>query len=301
MVFNQMCLHCLSVVYRDLKPENILLDHTGHMKLCDFGFAVRLTTSSVSSNLSSVSCAVASANNASAGGVINNSSMYSQFISPSKERSSSLATTAGSRGSTPERRIDAHTAAVAPSGAVTPNTLTVAETQFSSPAHDFSIQKNPALYDGCGTAMYVAPEIAGGFMKQAHSYPVDWWGLGVVMYEIVFGSAPFGDTDKMSKFEIFNNVLTADVTFPFQLSAATVSKQCKSVILSLLNKDATKRMKYNGFRTSEFMQSVGELCVHYMYDLGNLVLLCYHRLTLRHFLTNVFVPHGCRTWRKRQY
>ena len=29
------------VVYRDLKPENILLDSTGHVKLCDLGFAVR--------------------------------------------------------------------------------------------------------------------------------------------------------------------------------------------------------------------------------------------------------------------
>ncbi|KAK0226608.1 kinase-like domain-containing protein [Armillaria fumosa] len=32
-------LHCHGIVYRDLKPENILLNHDGHIKITDFGFA----------------------------------------------------------------------------------------------------------------------------------------------------------------------------------------------------------------------------------------------------------------------
>jgi serine/threonine protein kinase len=32
----------LGYVYRDLKPENILLDYDGHVRICDFGFAVRI-------------------------------------------------------------------------------------------------------------------------------------------------------------------------------------------------------------------------------------------------------------------
>ena len=35
-------LHAKDIVYRDLKPENILVDGTGYLKVCDFGFAVRL-------------------------------------------------------------------------------------------------------------------------------------------------------------------------------------------------------------------------------------------------------------------
>ena len=32
-------MHGLDIVYRDLKPENILLNHDGHIKVADFGFA----------------------------------------------------------------------------------------------------------------------------------------------------------------------------------------------------------------------------------------------------------------------
>ena len=35
--------------------------------------------------------------------------------------------------------------------------------------------------------MYVAPEIAGGFTKNSHGFPVDWWGLGCVLMEMVTG------------------------------------------------------------------------------------------------------------------
>lgn len=44
------------------------------------------------------------------------------------------------------------------------------------------------LRDGCGTAMYIAPEIAGGFMKGTHGFPVDWWALGCVLYEMIAGN-----------------------------------------------------------------------------------------------------------------
>jgi serine/threonine protein kinase len=46
------------------------------------------------------------------------------------------------------------------------------------------------LHDGCGTAMYVAPEIDSGHMKKAHGLPVDWWSLGCILFEMFTGTTP---------------------------------------------------------------------------------------------------------------
>ena len=35
-------MHNLDIVFRDLKPENMLIDHRGHVRLTDFGFAKRV-------------------------------------------------------------------------------------------------------------------------------------------------------------------------------------------------------------------------------------------------------------------
>ena len=35
-------LHNIDVVFRDLKPENMLIDHRGHVRITDFGFAKRV-------------------------------------------------------------------------------------------------------------------------------------------------------------------------------------------------------------------------------------------------------------------
>lgn len=49
-------------------------------------------------------------------------------------------------------------------------------------------QQTGDLRDGCGTAMYIAPEVASGFMKGVHGFPVDWWALGCVLMEMITGT-----------------------------------------------------------------------------------------------------------------
>lgn len=51
-----------------------------------------------------------------------------------------------------------------------------------------SIERDVLLYATCGTANYFAPEIV---RKCGYSYEVDVWCVGVIMYFLLVGRAPF--------------------------------------------------------------------------------------------------------------
>ena len=107
------------------------------------------------------------------------------------------------------------------------------------------------LHDGCGTAMYVAPEIAEGFMKRSHGFPVDWWSLGCVLFEMLTGHAPFGDTDNASKFEIFNNINSREASFPILMNA-----DLKALMKGLLVKDPQQRFSAVEVKQSAWLAKV---------------------------------------------
>ena len=59
-----------------------------------------------------------------------------------------------------------------------------------------------------GTEEYLAPEVIKG---KPHTSAVDWWTLGVLTYEFLFGVTPFKGADKHST---FRHILHSDVSFP---------------------------------------------------------------------------------------
>ncbi|EDO18743.1 hypothetical protein Kpol_1028p16 [Vanderwaltozyma polyspora DSM 70294] len=84
-----------------------------------------------------------------------------------------------------------------------------------------------------GTEEYIAPEVIRG---NGHTAAVDWWTLGILIYEMLFGFTPFkGDNTN----ETFCNVLKNDVNFP---NNNEISRTCKDLIKKLLAKNEAKRL-----------------------------------------------------------
>uniref|UniRef100_A0A8C6SK81 non-specific serine/threonine protein kinase n=1 Tax=Neogobius melanostomus TaxID=47308 RepID=A0A8C6SK81_9GOBI len=83
----------------------------------------------------------------------------------------------------------------------------------------------------CGTPEYLAPEV---LEDNDYGRAVDWWGLGVVTYEMMCGRLPFYNQDHEKLFEL---ILMEEIKFP-----RTLSSDAKSLLSGLLIKDPNKRL-----------------------------------------------------------
>ena len=89
----------------------------------------------------------------------------------------------------------------------------------------------------CGTPEYLAPEMIN---QTGHDKGVDWWALGVLIYEMLIGVTPFFNKNKNM---LMNKIKNSKVVFPDRKKyKIDYSDVMMDLIVKLLDKDRSQRL-----------------------------------------------------------
>ncbi|XP_050214019.1 serine/threonine-protein kinase D6PKL2 [Mercurialis annua] len=201
-------LHMMGIVYRDLKPENVLVRSDGHIMLTDFDLSLKC----------------------------DNSASTPQII-----------TTQNTPNFAPKNDYtNDHQPRFTSSSCIIPNCIVPAVSCFH-PKRNRKKKTNPRhggpefvaepidvrSMSFVGTHEYLAPEIVSG---EGHGSPVDWWTLGIFMFELFYGVTAFRGVDHELTLA---NIVARALEFPKE---PVIPVQAKDLISQLLVKDPARRL-----------------------------------------------------------
>ncbi|KAG0280247.1 hypothetical protein BGZ96_001616 [Linnemannia gamsii] len=223
-------LHSNGITHRDLKPDNMLVNAEGHIKLTDFGLS-RITVPDQNDMFSWHEHKAPSLNRRH---IARPSSHVSKTSTIKKS-----ATIGSLEGKEEPAVISARLAAAQAS----PPGPSQQHSTLSGRAARRHRGSSKALL---GTPDYLAPELLLGI---GHGEAVDWWSLGVCLFEFLTGYPPFMDEAPEA---IFKNILNHDIQWPED----GLSREARDLINKLLNKDPTHRPSPAVLKAHPFFQGV---------------------------------------------
>ncbi|XP_057680715.1 serine/threonine-protein kinase greatwall isoform X2 [Corythoichthys intestinalis] len=128
----------------------------------------------------------------------------------------------------------------------TPQAVSTSHTPFRTPK---SVRRGALPVEGApilGTPDYLAPEL---LLRMSHDCMVDWWALGVCLFEFLTGVPPFNDETPQL---VFQNILNRDIPWPE--GEEELSDDAKNAIEILLNMDKTKRAGFKELRQHPLLE-----------------------------------------------
>ncbi|KAK9078552.1 hypothetical protein SSX86_002609 [Deinandra increscens subsp. villosa] len=227
-------LHSMGIVFRDLKPENVLVQETGHVTLTDFDLSRTLTISTKKHERHT--CA--------------GSKKYEQRTCIGSKKYEPC-TCAGSK------KYDQRTCI----GSKKCEPCTCIGSKKINSARVLSVTRatdtNSAVYGErsnsfVGTEEYLSPEMVRG---DGHEFSVDWWAVGILAYEMLYGTTPFRGKNRK---DTFARILTMEPKFTRKTTTLTslISKGMSCQVgprhgncrytgrPKLLEKEPTRRLGY---------------------------------------------------------